>query len=136
MLEIGIDLPQDLLAYMQAYEDVPITQKQWENFADDLKCEVNVLKAIAKVESGGNIAFWVINDTAQHKAYAPKIVFERHYFHNETHGRFDNTHPDISWPVGYIKPHDKDHPLGSVDSKLDDKRVGSDDLYDNKRDCA
>lgn len=29
----------------------------------------------------------------------PKILFERHYFHRLTHGRFDRTNPDISAPT-------------------------------------
>ena len=132
VIQIGIDLPQDLLAYMQAYEAKPISEDEWKDFADDLKCEVNVLKAIAKVESGGNSAFWTINDKAQIKATAPKIMFERHYFHRLTQGKHDQTNPDISWPVGYRRR--KDHPIGSAHAKLHDKRVDKDDIYDNKQD--
>ncbi|HEY1606384.1 MAG TPA: N-acetylmuramidase domain-containing protein [Allosphingosinicella sp.] len=29
----------------------------------------------------------------------PKILFERHYFHRLTHGKFDRDHPDISAPT-------------------------------------
>ncbi|NJM92326.1 MAG: N-acetylmuramidase family protein [Rhodospirillaceae bacterium] len=28
----------------------------------------------------------------------PKILFERHIFHQRTNGKFDATHPDISHP--------------------------------------
>lgn len=132
VIQIGVDLPQELLAYMQAYEDVKITAVEWDNLAIDLNCEVNVLKAIAKVESGGRSAFWTINDTAQDKAHAPKIVFERHYFHNLTKGIYDKTHPDISWSAAYLRQ--KDHPIGSTHEKLHDKRVDPDDIYDNKQD--
>lgn len=40
------------------------------------------------------------------------ILFERHYFHRLTNGRYDNSHPDISNPVAggygaYSVQHDK-----------------------------
>lgn len=132
IIQIGVDLPQDLLAYMQAYDGKPISEDDWKDNAKYLGCEVNILKAIAKVESGGRSAFWTINDNAKIKATAPKIVFERHYFHKLTQGKHDQTHPDISWPVGYQRR--KDHPIGSAHAKLHDNRVDQDDLYDNQQD--
>ncbi len=132
ILQIGIDLPQDLLAYMQAYDGEAITEKDWEKFSGDLECETNVLKAIARVESGGRDAFWTINDSTQHRATAPKIVFERHHFHDLTKGKYDNTHPDISSEFPYVRR--RDHLLGSAYNKLPDGKVDQDDLYDNKQD--
>lgn len=151
VIEIGIALPNDLLTYMQAYEDKPITEKDWKRIAEDLKCEINVLKAIAKVESGGRSAFWVINDTAQHKVHAPKIMFERHYFHRLTcaNGPLPNTktklrhgkgvpgckspyddHYDICWPIGY-RSRKK---LNQHDNQMHDNQVARDDIRDNQRD--
>ena len=132
ILQIGIDLPQDLLAYMQAYDGKVITDDEWKKNAIFLECDVNVLKAIAKVESGGRDAFWTINDSTQHKATAPKIVFERHYFHKLTKGKYDLTHPDISSEFPYVRR--KAHPVGSAYKKLPDGQVDQDDLYDNKQD--
>lgn len=130
VLQIGIDLPEDLLAHMQAYEDRKISEDEWKEYARDLECEVNVLKAIAKVESGGRSAFWVINDTSQHKVHAPKIMFERHYFHRLTNGKYDKTNPDISWKTGYRKSKF----LNEADPKMHDGRVDKDDIRDNKQD--
>lgn len=132
VMEIGIDLPLDLLAYMQAYDGKPISDDDWAKSAAFLECEVNVLKAIAAVESGGRTAFWVINDSARHRAHAPKIMFERHQFHRLTHGQYDNTHPDISSRYPYVRR--KDHPLGSAYKNLPDGHVDRDDLYDNQQD--
>lgn len=130
VIQIGIDLPQELLAFMQAYEDRRISEKEWELFAGDLECEVNVLKAIAKVESGGNVAFWAINDASAQKAYAPKILFERHYFHRLTQGKHDKVNPDISWPA----PYKKSKYLNQRNAKMHDGQVDRDDIYDNKQD--
>ena len=152
VIEIGVDLPEALLQNMLAYEDKPITEADWKDVADSLRCEVNVLKAIAKVESGGRSAFWVINDTATHKVHAPKIMFERHYFHRLTcangpsvknrsgrylHGKgvagctspYD-TYPDICWPVGY-RSRSK---LNQADAKMHDNRVDRGDIRDNSQD--
>lgn len=151
VIEIGIDLPEELLKYMKAYEDKPIAEKDWLRLAEGLECEVNVLKAIAKVESGGRSAFWVINDTAEHKVHAPKIMFERHYFHNLTcaNGPLPNTkkkrrhgkgvagcksphddHPDICWRTGYRKAK----LLNSNDGAMHDGHVDRDDIRDNRQD--
>lgn len=151
VIEIGIDLPDDLLKYMQAYEDKPITDADWKDLAKKLECEINVLKAIAKVESGGRSAFWVINDTAKHKVHAPKIMFERHYFHRLTcangprlyagkkrlHGKGvagctspHDIYPDICWPVGY-RSRKK---LDQKDTQMHDDQVDRGDIRDNQQD--
>lgn len=151
VIEIGIDLPDELLQYMLAYEDKPITLADWERVASGLRCEVNVLKAIAKVESGGRSAYWVINDTAEHKAHAPKIMFERHYFHRLTcangpglksgrrwlHGKGvpgctspHDIYPDICWPVGYRSKGK----LNQQDTQMHDNRVDRGDIRDNSQD--
>ncbi|EEG07218.1 LysM peptidoglycan-binding domain-containing protein [Pseudogulbenkiania ferrooxidans] len=151
VIEIGVDLPKQLLQYMQAFEEKPISKDDWSNLARDLKCEVNVLKAIAKVESGGRSAFWVINDTHAHKVHAPKLVFERHHFHRLTcaNGPHFNSkkkryhgpgvpgckspydiYPDICWPVAYRKAKY----LKQEDKALPDGRVDNEDIYDNRQD--
>lgn len=64
--------------------------------ATKLGVSVSSVRAVYKVETGGN-AFRDNGD--------PKILFERHYFHNYTDGKYDVTNPDISNPVqgGYGK---------------------------------
>lgn len=128
VMEIGVVLPQKLLNFMAAYDGEPITEAQWENFAEIVECEVNVLKAFAIVESGGNSAFWVVNDQAGHKVHAPKINFERHHFSRLTARKYDQTNPDISWPTRYLSRSQA--PVGSPNASLHDKRVDPEDLYD------
>ena len=52
-----------------------------------LNCEVAAIKAVAEVESSGG------GFQADGK---PKILFERHYFHRLTKGKYSATNPDIS----------------------------------------
>lgn len=58
--------------------------------ADALKCDINFIKAVAKVEAGPQGAF---QDDG-----APVILFERHKFRKHTGGKFDKSHPDLSNP--------------------------------------
>lgn len=63
-----------------------------EDFIDDaqkLGCERAALMAVAKVESNGN-GFYSDGH--------PKILFEGHIFHRLTKGKFDLTHPTLSYP--------------------------------------
>jgi LysM repeat protein len=107
VIKIGIDLPQDLLQYMQAYEDKPITEKDWERYAGFLECEVNMLKAIGQKESKGS-AFWQLQDGQG--AHVPAILYERHFFRRLTKGRYDQSHPDLSGPFGKAYgPHSKQY---------------------------
>jgi LysM repeat protein len=123
VVEIGIDLPERLMALFQQYTGEKITEDDWKDSAEQLKCEVEVLKAIAEVESKG-AAFWKLN--AQNKGgIVPAILFERHYFSNATQHKYDKDHPDISWPTGYRK---KDQ-LGKADAKMSDGKVDANDIY-------
>lgn len=45
VVQIAIDLPRDLLAYMQAYDGAKISEEHWKEYAKNLECEVNGLKA-------------------------------------------------------------------------------------------
>jgi hypothetical protein len=56
-----------------------VTDAEITGFAEQIGCAVKQLRAVAKVESGG-AAF----DTHGR----PKILFERHYFHRLTEGRW------------------------------------------------
>jgi RHS repeat-associated protein len=55
--------------------------------ATKLGVSIASVRAVYKVETGGN-AFRDNGDA--------KILFERHYFHNYTDGKYDNTNPEIS----------------------------------------
>lgn len=55
--------------------------------ATALGVDVAVIRAVADVETSGK---------AFDSEGRPRILFERHYFHRLTQGRFDHAHPDIS----------------------------------------
>lgn len=55
--------------------------------AKKLGVDVATIKAVAKVETSGN---------AFDENGRPRILFERHYFHRFTHGKYDSKHKDIS----------------------------------------
>ena len=67
-----------------------ITGRDYERAAERLLCEVAALRAVAKVECGGRTGF--LPDRR------PKILFESHWFHKLTAGRFDRSHPEVSTP--------------------------------------
>lgn len=123
VVEVTIDIPQGVLDLFANYKGGEITDTEWKKTADSLDCEVEVLKAIAQVESGGRFAFWRLNKIDG--ANIPAILYERHYFSQETKGKFDENHPDISWPTGYRKQSE----IGKKDKKMSDGVVDKDDTY-------
>jgi hypothetical protein len=125
VLKIGVDIPQDLLNFFAQYEGGAISEADWETAAESIECEPAVLKAISVVESGGRSSFWRLNKGDG--AHIPAVLFERHFFSRLTGRRFDQSHPDISWPVGYRK---KDR-QGKADKKMSDGKVDADDVYDD-----
>ena len=64
-----------------------LSEADYQQAAEMLKCEIAAIKAVAEVESRGE---GFLPDGR------PKILFERHKFHKFTNGRFAATHPDIS----------------------------------------
>jgi hypothetical protein len=68
-----------------------ITDDKWRTLAGALQVDEAVLRAVAEVESGG-AGFLV---TAPPR---PKVLFEGHYFHKLTGGRFGSSHPTLSYP--------------------------------------
>ena len=106
-----------MLDHFAKFTGGEITDKDWKDTADRLTCEAAVLKTISVVESGGNSSFWRLNNGDG--AHIPAILFERHYFSRKTKGIYNDTFPDISWPVGYRvrkdpKRVDKTMPFGDV----------------------
>lgn len=67
-----------------------ITDEKWVALAATLGVERAVLQAVAQVESGGS---GFLPTTPPR----PKILFEGHYFHRLTNGRFSATHPTLSF---------------------------------------
>jgi N-acetylmuramidase len=123
VIQIAVDIPQTLLEYFAGYDAGGITDEDWERAAKDLKCEAEVLKAFAEVESGGRLSFWRLNKGDG--ANVPAILYERHYFSQLTGHKFDDSHPDLSWPTGYRKKK----LLHQSDKKMSDGKVDEDDIY-------
>ena len=118
VLQISVDIPQGLLAHFAKFKGGYITDANWTDMAKLLDCEEAVLKAISVVESGGNSSFWRLNKGDG--ANIPAILFERHYFSRKTKGSYNDTFPDISWPIGYrtrktLHANDKTMPFGEVE---------------------
>lgn len=123
VLQIGVDLPQGLLAHFAKFKGGEITAKEWEQTAALIECEAAVLKAFAEVESGGRSSFWRLNSADG--ASIPALLYERHYFSRITKREHDAEHPDISWPSGYRKKS----LLGEADKKMHDGRIDAGDIY-------
>lgn len=66
------------------------SEEAYTKAAELLGCEVAAIKAVAKVESNG-------------KGFTPKgnlmCLFEGHYFHKFTKGKYAKTHPKLSYPT-------------------------------------
>jgi hypothetical protein len=73
----------------------PLTSDGLRAATDELSVDATALWTVLAVETSG---FGFFADRR------PRILFERHYFHRLTGGRFDQTHPQISSPTsgGYI----------------------------------
>lgn len=69
----------------------PISSADFEMAAKTLGCDAAIIKAFAEVESSG-YGFWQFSDTD----WRPKILFEAHWFHKFTNGKYDTSHPKIS----------------------------------------
>lgn len=78
-----------------------ITTQQYKDLAAQLHIDTATLMACARVESSG-IGFY--------KSGKIVIKFEGHVFHAFTKGRYDQSHPTISypnWTEKYFQPGDK-----------------------------
>lgn len=87
-------------AILKAMEDGPdtsLTDNDYASSATRLGCKVSHIKAVAEVEAAG----------AGFQNGLPKILPERHRFSKLTKGRFDATHPNLSYPRWGTKPYPK-----------------------------
>jgi N-acetylmuramidase len=83
-------LAQEVLAedpFWFTGEALPLNDSDLQGAAQQLGCELVVLKAVADVESRGN---GFLADKR------PKILFEAHVFSRLTGHQYDGTHPGIS----------------------------------------
>ena len=67
-----------------------LTEQDFNDAAKFLSVEVAAIKAVAEVESGRRGGFCPDD--------FPVTLFEGHVFSRYTHGRFDESHPTISYP--------------------------------------
>lgn len=68
-----------------------LTEKDFQDAAEELSVDVAAIKAVAEVESRGD-GFLPSGE--------PKILFERHKFHKYTNGKFSTPeNRNISWPT-------------------------------------
>ena len=125
IIRIDVAFPPGLLDLFAGYTGGEISPAQWDEAAAKLQCETAVLKAFAEVESGSRAAFWRLN--RGDGAVLPAILYERHYFSRLTARRYDHTHPDLSWRVGYRTRAR----LGKSDRRMHDGRVDANDIYAN-----
>lgn len=90
LAEHGItgDLHQGILTFLTSGPDLLLEDVDFTNAADLLAVPVAHVRAIYQVESSGSP---FIEDR-------PTILFEPHRFSRATGHRFDNTHPNISYP--------------------------------------
>lgn len=66
-----------------------LTENDYQRAAEELCCEVAVIKAVAEVESRGS---------GFNADGTPKTLFEGHWFHKFTNGRFTGKYKSISYP--------------------------------------
>lgn len=107
--KVSKDLP-DLQKYFVKYMGEAITEQDWKQASDAIGCEVEVIKAFARVESHG---------AGFDKLDRPNILYERHVFSKHTKHQFDSKNADISSSIPY------------TNAKLDKQKhkIADDDRY-------
>lgn len=81
------------LDFLDGFKNEKITEADYVAAAKDLDCEVEVIKAIENVESGGATGFDKFN--------RPLILYERHVFSRSSGKKYNEKYPDISAEKGY-----------------------------------
>ncbi len=90
--EILIGKARVRLEFLDLYDGSVIEEEDYVEAAATLGCEVEAIKAVALTETGSVGSYF--GGAESDKVAA--ILFERHYFHQLTGGRFDQSDPDIS----------------------------------------
>ncbi|MGY3856348.1 N-acetylmuramidase domain-containing protein [Aeromonas intestinalis] len=83
--------------FLSFYNGEVVEESDYINAASELGCEVKAIKAVALTETGSTGSYYKFSD--QDDAVL-SILFERHKFSNMTSGKYDESHPEISNPVG------------------------------------
>ncbi|MDY7562159.1 N-acetylmuramidase family protein [Pseudomonas sp. 10B1] len=84
------------ISFLDFYDNSVIDEEDYINAATRLRCEVEAIKAVAITETGSSGSYFINGRDDK----VPTILFERHYFHRLTGGRFGETHPEISQKTG------------------------------------
>ncbi|TFW03292.1 DUF3380 domain-containing protein [Oxalobacteraceae bacterium OM1] len=87
------------LDFLGGFNGEQIEDKDYDAAAKELGCEVEVIKAIAKQETGKLAALGI---GAFDKLNRPTILYERHIFSRITGHAFDTNHPDLSSSQEYL----------------------------------
>lgn len=87
------------LDFLGGYTGEKITDADYDAAARELGCEVEVIKSIAKQETGKLEALGL---GAFDKSNRPTILYERHIFSRVTAGAYDTKHPDLSSVKEYL----------------------------------
>jgi hypothetical protein len=80
------------LEFLEFNDGMAITETDYQIAAQEIGCEVAIIKAIAQVESGKYGAY------SDYPGWdkVPVILFERHIFHKYTNGQYDTVDQNIS----------------------------------------
>ena len=90
---IKITNDQEGLDFLNGHTGEKITAQDYEKAAQELGCEINVIKAIDLVESGGRSGY--------DKKNRPLILYERHIFSKRSNQKYDKANPDLSSKINY-----------------------------------
>ncbi|PRA49252.1 hypothetical protein CQZ98_20760 [Pseudomonas sp. MYb115] len=90
--EILVDRVKVSLEFLDLYDGSMIEESDYIAAAAELGCEVEAIKAVAITETGSSGSYFSKSGDDQVVA----ILYERHYFHRLTGGRFDASQSDLS----------------------------------------
>ena len=80
------------LVFLDLHDGSLIEEIDYVTAAKTLRCEIEAVKAVAFTETGSSGSYFTNTQNDEVTA----ILFERHYFHQLTQGKFDIFAPDIS----------------------------------------
>lgn len=97
LLRVTNDQPH--FEFLEEFNGETLTDADFDWGARELGVEEAILRAINEVEAAGK------GFASLKGRLVPKILYERHYFHDLTKGVYSADNPDISYPVGYYQQH-------------------------------
>ncbi|MBB3123730.1 hypothetical protein FHS04_001233 [Mesoflavibacter sabulilitoris] len=100
--DIKVNQPEVIEQPQEEVMSKHLTEADYQYAASIIGCDVAVIKAVSFVESGGRSGFLKDGKT-------PKILFEGHWFHKLTKGRFTTSkNANISYPRWIRKYYNQD----------------------------